>query len=263
MCIIVMKPKGSDFPSEQVIRNCMDKNPDGFSMAWNTPDGKVKNFQSMDKDNTILVYRAVVSTMDPAVTGFIFHARWATHGSKDVKNCHCWIGETPMGPMAFAHNGVLTNIAVHDDLTDSECFFRDIFVPVACGSGLKVAGKVARAIIGTSRFAFLLKDGDVNLMGEFIKDTEPGHKGCCYFSNAGYRSYSSVFSSGYASSLGGSREPIGNYGSRYKARGDRNQVVIRNAETGESKLTKLSDVKTKTNPKSGFTPNLFSGFAGK
>lgn len=188
MCIIMTKVKGTDFPSPQIIANCISANRDGFSMAWNE-DGKVHNFKTMDPDEALLRYTQLSERLDASVTTFIFHARIATHGTKRLENCHCWIQDG----YAFAHNGVMSNIPVHDDLTDSECFFREYFLPVLKGCGAKVAKKVSQQIIGPSRIVCLNGRGDVMMLGHWENDCETGHKGTVYYSNLSYRPVRSVF----------------------------------------------------------------------
>lgn len=179
MCVIVLKFKGTDFPSKEVINACMQANPDGFAAAWNQ-DGRLMTFRTMDGQEMLAKYDEI-RHLDPATTGLVFHARIATHGSKKLENCHCWTDED--GSLAFAHNGILNNIGSRDDLTDSETFFRDIFLPVRNAGGMALAAKVAHAIIGTSRFAFINADGNIVPMGNYSKDQEEGHNGKVYFSN--------------------------------------------------------------------------------
>jgi len=179
MCVIVLKFKGADFPSTDVVKACMKENPHGFAAAWNQ-DGRLVTYRTMDEAEMLAKYDEI-RRLDPAATGLVFHARIATHGSKTLANCHCWTNDE--GDLAFAHNGVLSNIGNRDDMTDSETFFRDIYLPVRKAGGALLADKVARCIIGSSRFAFIDKNGNILPMGYFYKDCEAGHKGMVYFSN--------------------------------------------------------------------------------
>ena len=47
MCVIAVKIKGADFVPLANIQQCIKRNPDGFSMAWNC-NGKVEAFRTMD-----------------------------------------------------------------------------------------------------------------------------------------------------------------------------------------------------------------------
>lgn len=183
MCIIALKFKGSDFPSAQTIKTCMETNRDGFAIAWNE-NGKLNVFKTMDASEMLEKYRHV-SSLDPATTGMVFHARIATHGSKKVENCHLWTDDS--GRLAFAHNGMLHNVEIHDDMTDSEVFFRDYFLPVAEKCDFKTARRVADAIRGSSKFALINDKGDILPMGDYIKEKDLVEKGCTYFSNWSYR----------------------------------------------------------------------------
>lgn len=185
MCIIAVKFKGSDFPPLDAIRNCAENNPDGFSMAWNE-DGALKTYRTMDKAEAIARYYTLSANLDPAKTALVFHARIATHGSKKISNCHCW---TYGDKIAFAHNGILRSIPNRDDMTDSETFFRDIFTPALEGVSPEYALNLAEIICrdSHSRMAFLGRNGNVVLAGDWVKEQFKDCKGKIYFSNGTYR----------------------------------------------------------------------------
>lgn len=250
MCIIVVKIKGSDFPSEKIIRSCMDSNPHGFSMAWNGPDKLVHNFKSMDKEKALAKYRELSSTLDPAVTGFIFHARIATHGSHKVENCHCWVEPvvTDKGSfqIAFAHNGILHNIPNRDDMTDSETFFQDYFLPVLRTLGWEQAKKTAKAIIGSgNKFAFLCNSGNIEMMGDgFVKHQEPDKKGKCYYSNSSFMPSGELFPSSYG--YFGSRSGNGSRFGSFSRQSSRDTVLYNNGDGRGLRSVRLSDLNPKT-----------------
>lgn len=164
MCVICVKKLKVDWPSVELIINCCHRNPDGFAFAWNE-DGEAKNYKTMDAKEAVKFYATMLTGLDPQKTAMIFHARIATHGSLGLKNCHCWIEDG----IAFAHNGILSDVPNRDDMTDSETFFQDYFLPVMRHSGIKAAGNVASHFVGTSRFAFLDGRGAVNTLGNYIK----------------------------------------------------------------------------------------------
>lgn len=175
MCVIAISPKGQEFPSIENIQNCVDSNPDGFAIAWNE-DGVVKNFKTMGHKSIMKFYRKFVETHDYKTTGMVFHARIATHGSKNIKNCHCWISDG----MAFAHNGIL-GVANRGDMTDSETFFQDIFLPIYRSCGWLNAERAINACIGSSKFAFI--DGEGNVKGYGDYNSSEGN----YYSNYSWR----------------------------------------------------------------------------
>lgn len=177
MCIVVISPKGQQFPSVENIQNCVDSNPDGFAMAWNE-DGEVKNYKTMGFKAIMKFYKDFIKKHDPEKTALVFHARIATHGSKKIQNCHCWIKEG----LAFAHNGILS-VKNRGDMTDSETFFEDIFLPIYTTCGWEAAKKAIQACIGTSKFAFI--DGEGNVAGFGNYNQNDGN----YYSNYSYVSY--------------------------------------------------------------------------
>lgn len=189
MCVIVVKFKGADFPSKQVITACMQANPHGFAAAWNE-DGQLKTFKTMNADEMLAQYDHI-RHLDPAATGLVLHARIMTHGTVSLKNCHCWTNGD--GTMAFAHNGVLSSVEVDraNDMTDSESFFRNYFLPVYEHCSREVAWRVAdMAAKGNhSRLAFILADGEIKIFGGFSKKEEEGHKGMVYYSNMNWDNY--------------------------------------------------------------------------
>lgn len=164
MCVICVKKLKVDWPSVELIINCCTSNPHGFAFAWNE-NGELKNYKTMDAQKAVKFYANKLMKLDARKTAMVFHARIATHGSLGVKNCHCWISDG----VAFAHNGILRDVPNRDDMTDSETFFQDYFLPVLRHSGIKAAGNVASHFVGTSKFAFLGPKGEVNTLGDYVK----------------------------------------------------------------------------------------------
>lgn len=177
MCIVVVSPKGQDFPSVDKIQNCVRTNPDGFAMSWNE-HGKVKAYKTMDAYAIIDFYKKFIAKHNPKTTGLVFHARIATHGSKNIKNCHCWISDG----LSFAHNGIL-DVANRGDMTDSETFFQDIFLPIYRSCGWDGARKAINACIGYSKFAFINGKGETWGFGNF-KECDGN-----YYSNDSHKSW--------------------------------------------------------------------------
>lgn len=161
------KAVGQQFPSVSEIKNCAESNPDGFGIMWNY-NGKVQSYRTLSEGKFLKLYEKIAK-MDPNKTACVVHCRIATHGSLKVSNCHCWI-EKKSG-IGFAHNGVLS-IDNRDDMTDSETFFRDLFVPAYRYGGWDAGDKAVRACIGTSRFAFLMPNGTIVAYGKYEENKE-------------------------------------------------------------------------------------------
>ena len=152
MCIISVKQMGIPFMPVATFMNCIENNPDGFAFMWNEK-GKLKNYKTMDPQEALSFYKKFISEYDYEKTTLVFHARIATHGTKIIDNCHCWI-ENNVG---FAHNGVMSDFSNKENKTDSEIFFRNFFMPVYNKSGEKYAFLLADIMADrfNSRFVFL------------------------------------------------------------------------------------------------------------
>lgn len=190
MCIIIAKPMGAQFaPKSNVSRAC-EANPDGFGIAYYTKgDSSVQVFRTLDVKLFKKRY-AEVCKRDPKTTAVLIHARIKTHGTVKLANVHCWADEA--SGLVFAHNGMLS-VKNRDDMTDSETFFRDIFLPVLSFGGWDAANKAINACIGSSKFAFLNTKGEIFTYGQYIKD-----RGVLY-SNTSYKERVTTFHSPYQS----------------------------------------------------------------
>jgi predicted glutamine amidotransferase len=164
MCILIVKKQGVKFPEYQHIENSWDNNKDGGSMAW-AVGGKTYNFKTLNKGEFLAKYKELSTTLDAAKTAMLIHCRIATHGSIRVENTHCWIDKGT--GIAFAHNGILS-IKHRDDMTDSQTFFEDIFLPIfrTC-KDWSACDRAIQAVIGTSKFAFLGVNGVIAAYGNY------------------------------------------------------------------------------------------------
>lgn len=190
MCIIIAKPMGAQFaPKSNVSRAC-EANPDGFGIAYYTKgDSSVQIFRTLNVKLFKQRY-AEVCERDPKTTAVLIHARIKTHGTVKLENVHCWADKA--SGLVFAHNGILS-IKNRDDMTDSETFFRDIFIPILAFGGWDAANKAINACIGSSKFAFLNTKGEIFTYGQYIKDHG------VFYSNSSYKERVATFHSPYQS----------------------------------------------------------------
>lgn len=156
-------------PPKAIIERCARLNPHGFGFATKDKIFKTLSFAEFSR---------AIKTI-PQNETVILHFRYATHGSIKTENCHPFRDENT--GVSFAHNGVL-DIVPYEDMTDSETAFRGYLVPEIETSGLfsrELYTKVQN-IIGGSRFAFIDKDGEINLFGRFVE------YGDCWYSNENF-----------------------------------------------------------------------------
>ena len=166
MCLLIVKPKGVDIPSQEILDMAYRRNSDGNGFA-------TKNyfFKTLNYDEFIKKLRNV--GRDDAC---IIHFRRATQGSICKQNCHPF----KYKDVYFAHNGIL-NFTPKSDITDSEYAFRRFLVPVIRRYGIdsvEVAQAVSQ-IIGWSKFAILQGDKIIRF-GQFVNIDG------CYYSNTYY-----------------------------------------------------------------------------
>lgn len=165
MCIICIKKKGVKFPTMKQVENMANNNEHGFSVVVSQRNGKPKIMKTLNKAEFLDTYKYILEHSNYKDTTLFIHARIATHGSKKVENCHGWRSDG----VVFAHNGIL-RIDNREDMTDSETFFRDIFIPAYRVGGWKLGERTIDAIIGTSKFVFMDATGEIHHYGNYIED---------------------------------------------------------------------------------------------
>lgn len=165
MCCILHIPSGVKTPPITTLKAIHRANPHGMGFA-DTDGNSVKTL-----DLSVFL-QAVKRRRTEAAC--IIHFRLATHGSISEKNCHPF--HDPNTDIWFAHNGVLP-IRPKNDMTDSEIFFRERFLPRLneYGDTPELWDYVERER-GSSRFVFMRGDRVVTL------GTWHNHRGV-YYSN--------------------------------------------------------------------------------
>jgi len=129
MCVICAGI-GNERPTrDELVRSCK-ANPDGF--GW----GAVVNIdnvptllsgKSMDSIEAILDYESVFNEHGDNVQAHFFHARIATHGKSELRNCHPFEVSNSNHQTILAHNGVLpVTMSKSDWRSDSRVFAEDV-----------------------------------------------------------------------------------------------------------------------------------------
>lgn len=124
MCMLCVIPPHV-IPSRDKLENSALNNPHGFGFAIAVPsEQRIIVERSMSADESINNFLAVRAQH---MEGYaIWHARYATHGSKVIENCHPF----PVGGdqrTYLAHNGILNCEAPkNDDRSDTRIFADEI-----------------------------------------------------------------------------------------------------------------------------------------
>lgn len=190
MCVIAHTAKKKYMPRANV-EQCMKSNPSGFFMCELLPGSpRRRSLRTMNVKDALEFFDSV----DPE-HGFVLHARIPSFGSTGIDNVHGW----EVDGIMFCHNMSMRDLdaqmkADKWDKTDSEYFFRFVFIPVyrAFGKEAYKDGKfceyidrLVRIFAGsTNRFLFIMPDNTVIKYGNgWVTD----FNGNCDFSNSSYR----------------------------------------------------------------------------
>lgn len=183
MCIIAKGLKKDLRRAE--IERCMETNPAGFFIAVLKKDPKNDVFIRTLERAPILAEYDHADPDDMIVT----HSRIPSRGGMDANlaDVHGWCEDG----VRFCHNrtfSCLDAVMKHEKceyMTDSEYFFRHIFMPVYRAEGRRLTplvDRVVRAVAGEgNRLLFIFPDNTVVTYGPFVEDHG------VLFSNESYR----------------------------------------------------------------------------
>jgi len=170
MCCIINKPAGVKMPNYRILEQIYLHNHDGIGFCTSTG----KSLHTMSFYEFLREIRKIRLNEEA-----IIHFRWATHGSVSEKNCHPFYDKE--NDVWFAHNGVLP-IPSRRDMTDSEIFFRNRFIPLLKTHAYAdpLLWQWCNVERGTSRFIFM-HDGKTKRLGNWCEF------GGCYYSNMNWQ----------------------------------------------------------------------------
>lgn len=166
--------------SNEVIENCWKSNPHGAGFM-------------VAKDNRLILKKGFFSLEDFLNTykeyeseNLVAHFRWATHGKKDIDNCHPFMVNDDLG---FAHNGVIHGIhKTGSDKSDTWHFNEEIMKPLVNEYPNAWRHKTLKFLLQekigkNNKLVFLSADGNVSIYNE-----KKGQKAYgCWFSNVDFK----------------------------------------------------------------------------
>lgn len=188
MCLAILKTADGKLP-KGALREASKANGDGFGVAVATGDKLhlVRSMNLCDVEKTLERFGKF-----PA----LIHLRLATHGEKNVENCHPFLVDDST---AFIHNGVLTIPTPQKEKSDTWHFANLIVRPHQKESGNEWlwsghASLSLHLLAGYSnKFAFLRADGKHLIVNESAGHWADG----VWFSNSSYKPYVPYISSPY------------------------------------------------------------------
>lgn len=179
MCVIAAAAKKRYMKRAEVVQ-AMKANNAGF-FGFTVHDGVRRTIRTLDDKEFLKFFDEVVEDDDM----WVMHARIPSRGDRNVDNVHGW----EQDGILFCHNMTLSQL---DDMmknakwegTDSEFFFRHVFIPFyrGCGPDAYKDGKfcgdldnLVRHFCGhQNKFLFIMPDNTVVRYGDWVE--EPGRK---------------------------------------------------------------------------------------
>lgn len=162
MCVIIIKPANVQHLDLTTLKKAMKTNPDGFGIAYR--DGEnTRIYKTLSHDDFMYFFERAILTK-PTSEQYIIHCRIATHGEVTLQNCHPFADKKRN--VAFFHNGTLSINRTDITKTDSETFFRHVYLPLYYRNQYQ-ANTAADIIRNYSKFAFIFKDGSILKQGSF------------------------------------------------------------------------------------------------
>ncbi|MCZ2442248.1 MAG: class II glutamine amidotransferase [Flavobacteriales bacterium] len=110
MCCIIHRPKGAPQIKEEYIRSIIIWNGDGWGISYHNGNDIVIS-KSLDMKKVI----SKIRDLEKKDVEFLFHARYATHGKKDLINCHPY----QVKPGVLFHNGTINTYIYDEDKSDT------------------------------------------------------------------------------------------------------------------------------------------------
>jgi len=194
----MIKNKGGDIRNiTKYISNCMIHNDDGSGYMFSR-EGKVYIRKGFWKAKDIVKAINQDNIQDHEV--LVFHARYATHGARNVMNCHpfpvtrnhnLFKRDELICDKAMAHNGIIDVPLEHKELSDTANFVVSI---LSDNTILNNIGKSAGVdymldkIIGWSKIAVLHGTGKLQVIGSGWQFIDPEDT-TIMASNDGWRPY--------------------------------------------------------------------------
>lgn len=225
MCIICTAAKKRHIKREEVLES-MRINSSGFFMAALRPDGTRDTIRTLDSNEAIRFFDEKVKDED----AFVMHARIPSRGLKSLANVHGWEADN----ILFMHNMTLSDLdsmmkKVKWEGTDSEFFFKKIFLPYYRGLGEEAYknGKFHEDLDNlidhfcgySNKFCFIMPDNRVIRYGTWVSEYDRKENGevAFYASNSGYKVTSvTTWKGGGAAGAAGFRGgAYGGYGGTY------------------------------------------------
>lgn len=190
MCVVILKPAGTELPTEDTINKCWKANPDGAGMMF-LESGKVRIKKGyMELQEFLNAYNEMGFTKDDYL---VLHFRISTGGGVTAANTHPFpLSDDPVDlagldiicDQAMVHNGILGQ--AEGELSDTAVFVRDSLADPAVSGNLGSKGiqnLIADATRGSRVFIMSTSPELALRTGKWHKDKDSG----LWFSNTTWK----------------------------------------------------------------------------
>ena len=176
MCIIAIKPEGQKMFSKATLKTMFTNNPDGAGFMFYDEEAHAVVYEKGYLTFDSLWIR--LRTLNLKDTTAVLHFRIGTSGYLDKLNCHPYPvrqknADHGTTDLAVAHNGILSDYtpSKSSKINDTQVFINTVLNKLNKGFE-KDTDKcmLIGELIGSNKLAFLNNDGELHLIGDFIKD---------------------------------------------------------------------------------------------
>ena len=182
MCVIVVKPKGAEFPTDERLADCFRSNPDGAGIMLAAKGKLIIRKGLMTEEEFFDVYHNLQRKFPESP--FVIHFRWSTGGGVQTGLCHPFpisnrkivlLAKEPTNPkIAVAHNGIIPKWSgVDATVSDTLLYVKNELFPAFKSDPDFIfkadqREKIASVVNG-SRLVFLTDTGRITGIGNFYK----------------------------------------------------------------------------------------------
>lgn len=195
MCIAIAKMKGQSLPSDNILKNCFENNPDGGGFAFNHNGQVFIKKGYMKWDDFINALHSADKKYHLKDKGVLIHTRISTHGGTNPEMTHPFpiiadegiLKKTEnISPYAVIHNGVITltssEATRRKTVSDTAVFVEKYLTKIASNKDWFDNDANIELIedLIDSKMAILNGDGDIVMTSGFTADNG------IYYSNTSY-----------------------------------------------------------------------------
>jgi hypothetical protein len=262
MCVIAVKAKGVNPPTEANMKSMFDYNDDGAGFAY-VLDNRVivekglMEWKDFERAYALFEKRLRTAGKDIVEVPILFHFRIGTHGPNSVGLTHPFPISDKFkhlsaldysADLVMAHNGIIHSVTPRSGWSDTQQYVSDILLPMAKSNRAFYKDKHMKQIIDNtingSRFVFLDKDGNFEFVGDWKESDDKDLKGIKY-SNLNHEAPAYSFRSYYDYSYA----PSATY---------KKQMVPMKKLPVDSQMYMEKDIDSQWNVKNGAKPRIIT-----